>query len=77
MELKKALLFPPDRGRYDHHLHLPSLKQYQEEIEAISEIFGSGCTLAGFYSYGEVCPFHQGGRTQLHNQTMTITILSE
>jgi len=33
--------------------------------------------LAGFYSYGEISPFTPGARCELHNQTMTITTLSE
>jgi len=54
------------------------LKQRTEdEVEAVQEVLGASTVLTGFYSYGEVCPFQQGGRTQLHNQTMTITILSE
>lgn len=48
-----------------------------EEIEAISEIFGGGCSLAGFYSYGEISPFLAGVGCQLHNQTMTISYISE
>lgn len=48
-----------------------------EEIEAISEIFGNKCTLAGFYSYGEISPFLSDVGCQLHNQTMTISYLSE
>ena len=48
-----------------------------EEIEAISEIFGPKCTLAGFYSYGEISPFLSDVGCQLHNQTMTISYLSE
>jgi hypothetical protein len=33
--------------------------------------------LTGFYSYGEISPFSKGGTCELHNQTMTITTLSE
>jgi len=47
-----------------------------EEIEAISDVFGSGCSMTGFYSYGEISPFANGG-CQLHNQTMTISYISE
>lgn len=32
---KKALLYPPNVDHVDHHLHLPTLKQYQDELEAI------------------------------------------
>jgi len=33
--------------------------------------------LAGFYSYGEIAPFRAGASCELHNQTMTITTLTE
>lgn len=49
----------------------------EEEVEAVREIFGSSTVLAGFYSYGEIAPFGSGAKCELHNQTMTITTLSE
>lgn len=48
-----------------------------EEIEAVSEVFGRGATLAGFYSYGEISPFTKSVDCKLHNQTMTITYMGE
>lgn len=48
-----------------------------EEVEAVSHVFGKGTTLAGFYSYGEICPMLPGGECRLHNQTMTITRIGE
>lgn len=48
-----------------------------EEVEAVGEVFGTGATLAGFYSYGEISPFSKAVECKLHNQTMTITYLSE
>lgn len=48
-----------------------------EEIEAVADIFGRRATLAGFYSYGEMAPDIQGVDCKLHNQTMTVTYLSE
>jgi hypothetical protein len=48
-----------------------------EEVEAVGEVFGQGATLAGFYSYGEISPFTAGVECNLHNQTMTITYISE
>jgi hypothetical protein len=48
-----------------------------EEVEAVGDVFGSGATLAGFYSYGEISPFIRAVECKLHNQTMTITYLSE
>ncbi|MGC1172275.1 FIST signal transduction protein [Polaromonas sp.] len=54
------------------------LKQrIEEEVEAVSEVLGTGAVLAGFYSYGEISPFTPGAKCELHNQTMTITTLSE
>jgi hypothetical protein len=54
------------------------LKQLvEEEVEAVQEMLGNNTTLTGFYSYGEIAPFLQGARCELHNQTMTITTLSE
>ena len=48
-----------------------------EEVEAVSETFGGSVPLAGFYAYGEISPFNEGGSCQLHNQTMTITSFYE
>lgn len=48
-----------------------------EEVEAVGDVFGQGATLAGFYSYGEISPFSPSVDCKLHNQTMTITYLSE
>jgi hypothetical protein len=49
----------------------------EEEVEAVRDVLGPHVPLAGFYSYGEICPFRASTRCQLHNQTMTITTLSE
>jgi len=48
-----------------------------EEVEAVGEVFGQGAVLAGFYSYGEISPFTRNLECKLHNQTMTITHISE
>lgn len=48
-----------------------------EEIEAISEIFGNRTALTGFYSYGEISPLKPFTNCELHNQTMTITCIDE
>ena len=54
------------------------LKQrVEEEVESVREILGAATTLTGFYSYGEIAPFNPSARCELHNQTMTITTLSE
>jgi hypothetical protein len=52
----------------------------EEELEAVrdavAECFG-GAMLAGFYSYGEIAPNGVWTQSELHNQTMTITLLAE
>jgi hypothetical protein len=49
----------------------------EEEIEGVRDILGQQTVMTGFYSYGELSPSNQGGTCALHNQTMTITVLSE
>lgn len=49
----------------------------EEEIEEIRLILGDSTVLAGFYSYGEICPSVRDGMPRLHNQTMTITTFVE
>jgi hypothetical protein len=54
------------------------LKQrIEEEVESVREVLGKNTVLAGFYSYGEICPHGSATKCELHNQTMTITTLSE
>jgi hypothetical protein len=48
-----------------------------EEVESVHDILGERAMMAGFYSYGEISPFTPSARCELHNQTMTITALSE
>lgn len=51
-----------------------------EEIEAVTEALGGHHTVAGFYSYGEINPQRDaadGTACRLHNQTMTIALLTE
>jgi hypothetical protein len=48
-----------------------------EEVEAVAEVFGQNMALTGFYSYGEISPFGVMSDCKLHNQTMTVTVLSE
>lgn len=47
------------------------------EVEAVQQTLGDHVPLIGFYSYGEISPFNNGGNCQLHNQTMTITTFHE
>ena len=54
------------------------LKQrIEEEVEGVREVLGPDTTLTGFYSYGEISPFTPDAKCELHNQTMTITTISE
>ncbi|MEF3077821.1 FIST signal transduction protein [Winogradskyella poriferorum] len=52
-------------------------QRVEEEIEEVIEVLGNDTTISGFYSYGEIAPFHGEVACQLHNQTMTITLMSE
>lgn len=52
-------------------------QRVEEELEAVRDILGASTCLAGFYSYGEISPLHDRPECALHNQTMTITTLSE
>ena len=49
----------------------------EEELEAVHEIFGDNWAYTGFYSYGEISPLVSSEYCALHNQTMTITTISE
>ena len=48
-----------------------------EEVEAVTAIFGKRAAVTGFYSYGEISPVLSGLECKLHNQTMTITHITE
>ena len=48
-----------------------------DEVESVQEILGDNAHQIGFYSYGEISPHVEVGNCQLHNQTMTITTISE
>jgi hypothetical protein len=52
-------------------------QRVEEEVEGVRDVLGPDTVLAGFYSYGEISPFTPDARCELHNQTMTITTLSE
>lgn len=54
------------------------LKQrIEEEVEGVRDVLGEQAVLTGFYSYGEIAPFALGEPSELHNQTMTVTTVSE
>lgn len=48
----------------------------EEELEVVAQEIDA-CPATGFYSYGEISPLIELGKCGLHNQTMTITLLSE
>jgi hypothetical protein len=48
-----------------------------DEITAAETQLGRGVAVAGFYSYGEISPHAESGMCELHNQTMTVTTISE
>ncbi len=49
----------------------------EEEIEEVIEVIGNQSITTGFYSYGELSPFSNQKECKLHNQTMTLTLISE
>jgi hypothetical protein len=48
-----------------------------EEVEVVGTTLGPNCVLTGFYSNGEISPYQEMMECKLHNQTMTITYLTE
>jgi hypothetical protein len=52
-------------------------QRIEEEIEAVETALPAACVPVGFYSYGEITPHEETGSSQLHNQTMTVTAVSE
>ena len=48
-----------------------------EEVEAVASVLGASAVVAGFYSYGEISASEFIGDCRLHNQTMTITWVTE
>ncbi len=52
-------------------------QQIENELEAVSARFSTPVPTIGFYSYGEIGPGNFSPKPRLHNETMTVTILSE
>lgn len=48
-----------------------------EEVEAVADVLGKQAQVTGFYSNGEISPLFEGTECKLHNQTMTITHITE
>lgn len=49
----------------------------EEEVEAAREMLGEQPAIAGFYSYGEIAPIVTNGRSEFHNETLTIASFVE
>ncbi|MBW2962819.1 FIST signal transduction protein [Mesonia aestuariivivens] len=52
-------------------------QQTEEEIEEVLTTIGNQTPCTGFYSYGEIAPHLNEENCELHNQTMTLTLISE
>jgi len=52
-------------------------QRVEEEVEAVVDRLPLGTSAIGFYSYGEICPSGWVQGCDLHNQTMTLTVLAE
>ena len=49
----------------------------EEELESVLDVFSQNTKLVGFYSYGEIAPHAITQDCSLHNQTMTLTAITE
>lgn len=52
-------------------------KLVDAEVEEVQENLGHNYFLSGFYSYGELAPLSETIHCYLHNQTMTLTTITE
>ncbi len=52
-------------------------QRVEEEVEEVQYAIGADVPISGFYSYGEMAPFAHNKKCILHNQTMTLTLISE
>ena len=52
-------------------------QRIEEELEAVIRSLPALTETVGFYSYGEACPSAGNDFSELHNQTMTITVIGE
>lgn len=52
-------------------------QRVDEEPDEVKKTLDEETTICGFYSYGEIAPFEGERNCQLHNQTMTITLIGE
>jgi hypothetical protein len=85
-ELAKSILFHDDKTTAPGPLLSIAIScvgrklllgsRVQEECEATHEVLPPNTHQIGFYSYGELSP-HSSGHCDLHNQTMTLTLIYE
>lgn len=52
-------------------------QRVEDEVEGVRDVLGPDTVMTGFYSYGEISPLVSHARCELHNQTMTITVIAE
>lgn len=52
-------------------------QRIEEEVEAVRDVLGELPIISGFYSYGEISTLLETPSCELHNQTMTITVMKE
>lgn len=52
-------------------------QKIEEEVEAVLDCLGQSVVAAGFYSYGELSSSGRLKDCELHNQTMTVTLIGE
>ncbi len=52
-------------------------QRIEEEVEAVRDVLGELPIMSGFYSYGEISTLLETPSCELHNQTMTITVMKE
>jgi hypothetical protein len=52
-------------------------RRTSDEVMAVRNILGPKAALTGFYSYGEIAPHGRMLNCELHNQTMTVTTITE
>ena len=52
-------------------------QRIEEELEAVIRSLPKRTESLGFYSYGEACPASGSNCSELHNQTMSVTLIGE
>ena len=67
-----------ENARYLPGIPLPrELTVRGSDVASLLEAAPPGAMHVGFYSYGEISPGAAGGASELHNQTMTVTVFRE